>query len=141
MTRELTTENSGTEYVQFRGRQTSVTLDDYPVVFEMAPRSVGDREIRCHEPYPVVGPEGALSEEEARTGDERGLWHELAEELVDTNPLVGFGVACELCDSVFDTPRGLSSHLSVHAEDEEEAELDETETIDETETNDNEVES
>lgn len=126
MTRELTRENSGTEYVQFRGKQTSVTLDDLPVVFDMERRSVGDREIICHAPYPVAGPEGALSETEARDSDEDALWHELALDLVESNPLVAYGVACELCDSVFDTPHGMATHLASHADgDETETEPDE----------------
>lgn len=112
MTHQLQTDDSGTEYVQFRGAQSSVTLDEYPVVFEETTRPVGDGEIQCHGAYPVVGPDGAMTESEAEAGDEVGLWHEIAAELAESNPLVCYGMACELCDTVCETPDGLESHLS-----------------------------
>lgn len=124
MTRELTRENSGTEYVQFRGPQTSVVLDEYPVRFALEYREYGDTTIRCHDPHPVVGPDGAMTMEEAEDSDETAIWHEVASEVVERNPMVGFGVACELCDDVFDTPNGLGSHMRTHADDTDDGEID-----------------
>lgn len=139
MTRELSTENSGSEYIQYRGAQTSVTLDDYPVVFEMESRTVGGDELRCHAPFPVVGPDGAMSMETAQEGDDTAIWHEIADQLTETNPLISYGVACELCDSVFDTPQGLNSHMRTHVDTETEESTDNSD--DDTDQQDEEDES
>lgn len=126
MTRELTREDSGTEFIQFRGAQTTVTLDDYPVVFEMETRNFDGAAMRCHKPFPVVGENGAISMEKARESEKTAIIDEIAEELTETNPMIAYGVACERCESVFETPQGLSGHMHTHADSADEDTSDES---------------
>jgi len=109
---ELPKEDSdGQEYIQFRGPQTSVTVDRLNVHFETDHR--GD--VVCHKPLPVVDPDAEDPPEDA-------VARPVAEELVESNPLICWGVVCEVrvgesevCGSVFDTPKGEASHRSVHS--------------------------
>lgn len=139
MTRELPTDNSGTEYIQYRGYQSQVVVDDFGIQFGMTTRSIDTPGSApnhlVHEPLPVG------------TGD-GGVAPEVAEALVEgelSNPLIAYGVACEflvddddgedegegeVCGEVFDTPEALNGHLRMHYEDEDEAEAGDGETED-----------
>lgn len=113
MPRELPKDDSeGRDYVQFRGPQTSVTVDRFGIRFETEHR--GDQV--CHKPIPVVDPNADDPPADA-------IARPVAEELVASNPLIAWGVACEqitddgdVCGDVFDTPKGEASHRSVHAD-------------------------
>jgi len=111
MPRELPRDNSdGRDYIQFRGPQTSVTVDRYGVRFETEHR--GGQV--AHKPLPVVDPESDDPPDDA-------VARPVADALVESNPLIGWGVACEqpvddgdTCGDVFDTPKAEASHRSVH---------------------------
>lgn len=108
MTRELPTENAGTDFIQYRGRGTSVTIDGAPVRF-----TVDKRNGRLvHTPLPVVEPD-----DQDPPAD--GVVRPLAEHLVETNNLIAFGVACEHpdCGEVFETPEKRNGHMQTHADD------------------------
>lgn len=110
MTRELPAENSdGRDYIQFRGRQTSVTHEATGVHFEMERR--GD--MVAHKPLPVVDADA----DPADVPDD-AVARPVAEAMVESNPLIAWGVACEVCGDVFDGPKGESSHRSVHTDQE-----------------------
>jgi len=89
-------------YIQFRGRQTSVTHDRTGVHF-----GTDDRHgMKVHRAYPVVDPGAEDVPDDA-------VARPVAEQIVENNPLVSWGVACEhvdgdgdVCGEVFDTPRG-----------------------------------
>jgi len=136
MTKELPKENSGSEYIQFRGRQTSVVLDDFGIRFTCEPKDTPDGvpSFPHHVPLPVA------DREAIRAGDAEpnAVATEVAESLATTeeelaemdpderiqvpyNPLVRFGVVCEfptedggVCGEVFDTPESLNGHMSKH---------------------------
>lgn len=109
MPRELPTENSdGREYIQYRGPQTSVTHDATSIRFDTEHR--GD--MVAHRPLPVVDADVDPSD-----APEDAVARPVAEQVVESNPLICWGVACEVCGDVFDTPKGESSHRSVHADD------------------------
>lgn len=82
------------------------------------------------------------SHKPVQVGDE-GILPEMAELLVERNPMINYGVCCEhvedgeICNRVFDSPKGLSTHENVHynsdGTDEEETE----EAITEVDTNAN----
>jgi len=113
MPRELPRDNSdGRDYIQFRGPQTSVTVDRYGVRFETEHR--GGQV--AHKPLPVVDPDSDDPPDDA-------VARPVADALVESNPLIGWGVACEqpvddgdTCGDVFDTPKAEASHRSVHTE-------------------------
>jgi hypothetical protein len=113
MPRELPKDNSdGRDYIQFRGLQTSVTVDRYGVRFETEHR--GGQV--AHKPLPVVNPDSDDPPDDA-------VARPVADALVESNPLIGWGVACEqitddgdICGDVFDTPKAEASHRSVHTE-------------------------
>lgn len=122
MTRILPNGDSGNEYLQFRGRQTSVTLDTsgLPKVHFGTERKNGQV---VHRPLPVVDP-GA-------DDPPRGaIARPVAERIADASHLINWGVACEhtddhgrVCGDVFDTPAGLATHVGrVHKDDEEDVE-------------------
>lgn len=112
--RELPKTDSGTDYLQFRGSQTSVTNDDTGVRFVID--YSGERP--THVPLPVADPDDDDPPDNA-------VARPIAEHLVESNPLVCYGVVCEhvdpetgdVCGDTFDTPKARDSHLSVHAED------------------------
>jgi len=126
MTRELTTENvpaedsdTEPEFLQFRGRGTSVTIDGVPVRFTVAKRNGR----LVHEPHPIVEPD-------AQDPPEDAVVRPLAEHLVETNNLIAFGVACEApdCEEVFATPEELNGHMQTHTEPGDDAGTTDTET-------------
>lgn len=97
-------------YVQFRGRQTSVTHDGTGVHFGTEHR----HDMVAHRAYPVVDPDADLDDV-----PDDAILEPVAEQLIENNPLVYWGVACEVdgCDDVFATPRGEASHYgAVHGE-------------------------
>lgn len=113
MTRELPKKDSeAREFIQFRGAQTSVTNDDTGIRFQT--RKEGGQVV--HRPLPVADPDDEDPPDDA-------VLRPLAERLVESNPLVCWGVACEhvtdegdVCGRVFDSPKARNSHLSVHAD-------------------------
>jgi hypothetical protein len=111
MTRDLPKDNEGDQYLQFRGRQTSVTADDFGILFTTEFRD--DR--RVHKPLPVVDPDDEDPPANA-------VVRPVADELVDSNPLVCYGIACEIptedgvCGDVFATPKALDGHKTVHSD-------------------------
>jgi hypothetical protein len=109
MPRKLPTKDADAhDYVQFRGAQTSVIHDPTGIRFGTEERAdrVG------HEAHPVVD-DGA----DADDVPDDAIAASVAAELVAANPLICYGVACETCGDVFDTPRALNSHQSAHADD------------------------
>jgi hypothetical protein len=112
MPRQLPTDDAEShDYIQFRGPQTSVVHD--PTGIRFATETRGG--VVAHEPHPVVDddadPDDVADDAVARA---------VAEELAESNPMVCWGVACEICGDVFDTPRGLTSHQSAHDTDADE---------------------
>lgn len=109
MPRELPKQDADAQdYIQFRGQQTSVTIERFGIRFDTEHRH--DRV--AHRALPVVDddvdPDDAPDDAVARS---------VAEALVASNPLVCWGVACEGCGDVFDSPKAVNSHQSVHATD------------------------
>lgn len=95
------------EYIQFRGPQSSVTHDPTGVRFE----TVHQRGAVVHKPLPVVDDDaigGADVPDDA-------VARSVAELLTESNPLVAWGVACETCGQVFDSPTAANSHQSAHS--------------------------
>lgn len=94
-------------FIQFRGGMSSVTVDDFNLLFTTEHRNGRI----AHKPLPVV------TEDEYRSGDApaNAVVLPVAVELVRSNPLFGFGVACEQCGKVFETPKSLDGHQSSHA--------------------------
>jgi len=121
MTRALPTEDSGREYIQFRGYQSSVTLDRFGIRFTTehreTPEAVPNRVV--HVPLPVADREEIVAGEAPRNAISRAVAEQLTEGDL-RNPLVCWGVACEhvedgeTCGRVFDTPQALSGHLRAH---------------------------
>jgi hypothetical protein len=119
MTRDLPKDNEGDQWLQFRGRQTSVTADDFGILFTTEFRD--DR--RVHKPLPVV-------DEDDPDPPANAVVRPVADELVDSNPLVGYGIACEeptedgVCGEVFASPKALDGHKTVHNGDADPLEAD-----------------
>jgi len=108
MPRKLpTTDAESHDYVQFRGPQTSVVHD--PTGIQFGTEARGGR--MAHEVHPVV-------EDDADPGDvpDDAIAEAVAAELVESNPLVCYGIACETCGDIFDSPRAMNSHQSAHAD-------------------------
>ena len=113
-----------TEYIQFRGRQTSVVLDDFGIRFQMMQKETPEGGFRMHEPLPIA------SEEAIRAGEApaNAVAAPVAEELTHgelSNPLICYGVICEhpvddpddpeaICGQVFPSVKSLNGHLSSH---------------------------
>lgn len=109
MPHDLPKDNEGDQYIQFRGRQTSVTADDFGILFTTEVRDGR----RVHKPLPVVDVDDPDPPANA-------VVRPVADELVDRNPLVCYGIACEeptddgVCGDVFPTPKALDGHKTVH---------------------------
>lgn len=120
--RELPKGDSGEDFIQFRGRQTSVVLDDFGIRFTTEPKETPDGvpSFMSHKPLPVA------SSEAIRAGEapDDAVAQEVAEQITDgelSNPLVCWGVVCEfpteegeICGQVFDSPESLNGHMSTH---------------------------
>lgn len=95
-------------FVQYRGGSSTVMVDDFNLVFTTEQRNGRI----AHKPLPVV------TEDEYRSGDapNNAVVLPVAVELVRTNNLFGFGVACEEpdCGKVFETKKALDGHQSSH---------------------------
>lgn len=106
MPRSLPTENADArDWIQFRGSQTSVSHDATGIQFGTEKR----RGLVAHQPLPVV-------DDDVDPGDapDDAVARSVADELVESNPLVCYGVACEVCGDVFDSPTAVSSHQQAH---------------------------
>lgn len=108
-----------TDYIQFRGRQTSVVLDDFGIQFKMIKKETPDGGFRMHEPLPVASQEAI----QAGEAPENAVAQPVAEQITNgelANPLVCYGVICEypteegICGEVFESPESLNGHLSSH---------------------------
>jgi hypothetical protein len=93
-----------------------VTNDETGIHFETVMESSRLR----HKPLPVADPDDEDPPQDA-------VARPVAEHLVESNPLVCWGVACEhvtddgdVCGRVFDSPKARNSHTSVHADDTDE---------------------
>lgn len=123
MTRDLPKDNEGDQFIQFRGRQTSVTADDFNILFTTERR--GDRIV--HKPLPVV-------DEDDPDPPANAVVRPVAERLVDRNPLVAYGIACEeqtedgVCGAVFESPKALDGHKTVHNGGADPSDVDEDDT-------------
>lgn len=108
MTRQLPTEDAGTDFIQYRGRGTSVTIDGAPVRFAVDKRNGR----MVHAALPVC-------ESDDQDPDPDAVVRPLAEHLVETNNQINFGVACEHpdCGEVFETPEKRNGHMQTHASD------------------------
>lgn len=126
MTRKLPTDDpdgvddaEDAEYLQFRGPQTSVTLDapNLPRIHFGVERRGDDGRI-VHEAKPVV-------DVDADDPPEGAILRPVAKRIVEQCNLVCWGVACEhvndygrVCGDVFETPQGAGTHRgSVHKPD------------------------
>lgn len=94
------------EYIQFRGSSANVTVDDFNLIFTTEERN----ERIAHKPLPVA------TEDDVRAGDapQNAVVLPVAVELVRSNNLFGFGVACEACGKVFKNKKALDGHQSSH---------------------------
>lgn len=120
--RELPKDDSGDEFIQFRGRQTSVVLDDFGIRFETEVKETPDGvpNFRAHKPLPVAEADAIRAGE----APDEAVAKEVAEQITDgdlANPLICRGVVCEfphedggICGQVFDTPESLNGHMSTH---------------------------
>lgn len=117
------------EYIQFRGRQTSVVLDDFGIRFQTVEQETPEGAFQVHEPLPVA------SEEAIRAGEapENAVAEPVAEQITHgdlSNPLICYGVICEhptedgICGEVFPSPKSLSGHMSVHYDGDSENQRD-----------------
>lgn len=114
MTRQLPTKNSDEhDYIQFRGRQTSVSVDEVGVRFQTD--VVDGRPV--HRPLPVVDTDTDPSD-----APDDAVVRPLAAELVEKVPLVCWGVACEhptddgVCGDVFPSPEAVKGHTQTHTD-------------------------
>lgn len=107
------------EYIQFRGKQTSVVLDEFGIRFQMMKKETPSGGFLMHEPLPVA------SEEAIRSGEAppNAVAEPVARQITNgelSNPQICFGVVCEhptddgICGKVFASPESLNGHLSSH---------------------------
>jgi hypothetical protein len=119
MTRELPRDDAGDEWIQFRGRQTSVTVDDFGIRFVCSERELpSGATIVQHDPLPVV-------DRDADDPPANAVVRAVAEAITNgdlSNPVICWGVVCEhpvgdgeICGEVFASPEALNSHLGSHA--------------------------
>jgi len=106
MPRHLPTDDSGQDFIQYRGPQTSVTVDSVGVHFGTEHRNGRV----AHRPLPVVEDDADPSDTPADA-----VARSVAAALVEQTPLVAWGVACERCGDVFDGRRAVNSHQSAHS--------------------------
>jgi len=99
------------EYIQYRGGHGSVTVDDFNLIFTTEERNGRI----AHKPLPVA------REDDVRAGDapQNAVVLPVAVELVRTNTLFGFGVACEQCGKAFKNSKALDGHQSSHRDNAE----------------------
>jgi hypothetical protein len=115
------------EFIQFRGRQTSVVLDEFGIRFQMMIKDTPDGEFRMHEPLPVASRDAI----EAGETPANAVAEPVADELTRgdlSNPLINYGIVCEyptgdgeLCGEVYPSLKSLNGHLSSHSPDNEAA--------------------
>ena len=95
------------DFIQFRGYQTSVSVDAFGVHFGTVRRNG----TVAHRPLPVVD-----ADADPADAPDDAVARPVAEHLVETNPLICWGVACETCGDVFDSPQAVNSHQRSHAD-------------------------
>lgn len=122
MTRELSRESVGEQYIQFRGFQSNVSIDAVGLSFRTATRETPDDHPNMTEHVAVP----VATREAIRTGESppNAVPEEVAHAITEgdlSNPLINYGVACEfvgedgeVCSSVFENPNGLNGHLASH---------------------------
>lgn len=98
-------DDAGRDFIQFRGRQTSVVHDQTGVRFGTEVRDGR----RCHAPVPVVPDD---TDPSAMPAD--GVIMSVAEHLTESNPLINWGIACSTCGAVFPDRSALSGHQASH---------------------------
>jgi hypothetical protein len=102
----LPTDNAeARDWIQFRGPQTSVTHDGTGIRFTTEHR----RGRMAHKPIPVVD-----DDTDPADAPDDAVARSVADELVEANPLICYGVACEVCGDVYDSPTAVNSHQSAH---------------------------
>ena len=111
------------EFIQFRGRQTSVVLDEFGIRFQMMIKETPVGEFRMHEPLPVASRDAI----EAGETPANAVAEPVAEELTHgdlSNPLINYGIVCEyptdegeICGEVYPSLKSLNGHLSSHSPD------------------------
>jgi len=118
------------EAIQFRGRQTSVVLDEFGIRCQMMVKDTPAGGFRMHEPLPVA------TEEAIQSGDApaNAVAEPVAEAVTNgdlANPLIRYGVVCEhptgdggICGKVFPSMKSLNGHLSTHYPEAEENQRD-----------------
>lgn len=135
------------EFIQFRGRQTSVVLDEFEIRFTMMEKETPEGSFLMHEPLPVA------SEEAIRAGEApaNAVAEPVAEEMTHgemSNNLICYGVICEhpvsegeICGQVFPSPESLNGHMSTHYSSENQRDADSSGGDTEMETDTDEGES
>lgn len=111
-----------TEVIQFRGRQTSVVLDQFGIRFQMMEKETPEGGFWMHEPLPVADKEAIDAGEAPANAVAAGVAEELTHGDL-SNPLICYGVVCEhpteegICGEVFPSMKSLNGHLSSHYPD------------------------
>lgn len=114
------------EAIQFRGRQTSVVLDDFGIRFSTMIKETPEGDFLMHEPLPVASKEAI----DAGEAPANAVAEPVAEALTHgdlENPLISYGVICEhpvddgICGEVFPSMKSLNGHLSSHYSEEDES--------------------
>jgi hypothetical protein len=121
MTRLLTRDDyeydddADARYIQFRGRQTVVSVEGVPVIFECEQASGFDG--RRHKPLPVV-PDDPDPDADIPSD---AVAESVAEALCENNPVICWGVVCEyptgdddneVCGEVLKSPSSVENHAA-----------------------------